>query len=114
MASVRLGGTANFPAVPGGDVGVGTIDETSPRHDSTVAANGDDDDAERSNKPDLDRIESCLSIGVDAARSDPDPGAMPTDDLWNAVATSRGTRPPVMPILAVAAADISRALVLRS
>ena len=45
MASVRLGGTANFPAVPGGDVGVGTIDETSPRHDSTVAANGDDDAA---------------------------------------------------------------------
>ena len=113
MASVRLGGTANFPAVPGGDVGVGTIDETSPRHDSTVAANGDDDDAARS-KSDLDRIESCLSIGVDAARSDPDPGAMPTDDLCNAVATSRGTRPPVMPILAVAAADISRALVLRS
>ena len=111
MASVRLGGTANFPAVPGGDVGVGTIDETSPRHDSTVAANGDDDAAR--SKPDLDRIESCLSIGVDAARSNPDLGAMPTDDLCNAVATSRGTRPPVMPILAVAAGH-PRALVLRS
>ena len=59
-------------------------------------------------------MSNYLSIGVDAARSNPDLGAMPTDDLCNAVATSRGTRPPVMPILAVAAADISRALVLRS
>ena len=118
MASVRLGGTANLPADPGGDVGSRGIESSGTRQASTVAANGEvscqllpDARTPRSNPIDRpsNRTESCFSIGVETM-----PVGVMTDDLWNAVATSRGTRPAPPPSLAVAAADISRALVLRS
>ena len=97
MASVRLGGTANLPADPGGDVGSRGIESSGTRQASTVAANGEvscqllpDAPTPRSNPMDRpsNRTESCFSIGVETM-----PVGVMTDDLWNAVATSRGTRP---------------------